>query len=149
MHMQKRKDVRFSIPGTTLRIQSKRLIFFLKAFGKELFPLYELSRGGIRFKSNRRLKVDHPLLIKLSLPHDLSVIRLFGKIKWIGSSPDHNFSYQIGVQLAPFGRQKGQNTPEDQRRLAWAESRFIGIGRDNRVTVATGTVFKLNEKHIP
>lgn len=123
--MQKRKDIRFSIPGTTLRIQSNRFIFFLKAFGKEIYPLDELSRGGVRFKSNRRLKVNHPLLIKLSFPNDIPVIRLFGKIKWMSPSAEHNFSHQIGVQLAPFGREKGQNTPEDQRRLAWAESRYL------------------------
>jgi hypothetical protein len=109
--LEKRACGRFRIPGATVRMKIKRGLFRKESYGPEIFPLVDLSRGGIRFLTTSKLQLDKLVILKLAVPGEDESLELFGHVRWFASSPDRAYRYQFGVQLAPYGDKDGYNTP--------------------------------------
>jgi len=115
---------RFVIPGATVYFKKEKL-FFKKAFTENPHPLFDISRGGLRFLSQSPLKNDVDMLLKLVIPGDELPIIVRGTVMWLSINPGKSYKYQIGVQFNPYGKRSGENDPGILERLSALEQRFL------------------------
>jgi Tfp pilus assembly protein PilZ len=107
--LEKRACGRFRIPGATVRMKIKRSLFRKESIGLEAFRLIDLSRGGIRFMTTSKLRLDKPVVLVLAVPGEEKSLELIGHVRWFASAPDRAYRYQFGIQLAPYGDKDGFN----------------------------------------
>ena len=80
--------------------------------------LYDISKSGLSFISNKPFKKDAILSIVLDIPGERK-IKLKVRIRWIKNGLTDN-KYLIGAQILPFGNNKQFNSMkalEQLRRL--------------------------------
>jgi hypothetical protein len=92
-------------------------LFRKEAYSPEVFPLIDLSRGGVRFLTSIKLQLDKPVILKISIPGEEEPLELFGHIRWFAAAPDRSYRYQFGVQFDPYGDKEGFNPPRTLDRL--------------------------------
>ena len=122
--LEKRVCSRFRIPGATIRAKRAGTLFRKGGYAKEAFPLVDLSRGGIRFLTAKKLKLDRPIVLQLSIPTEDEPLTLFGHVRWYSTNQDHVFRYQFGVQLLPYGDSEKHNSPETLERIKALERMY-------------------------
>ena len=122
--IERRVCVRFEIPGATISYDKGGSLFSPPKYGEEFCPVIDLSRGGLRFLSQKNIKVDSNLSMKLSVPGERIPLQLQGKVKWSAPSPGKSYKYQIGIQFNPYGEKKGQNYPGALVKIIALEQKF-------------------------
>lgn len=129
-HSEKRISQRFKIPGATVAYRKKGWLFQKKNFDEEFCPVYDLSRGGMKFACRRRLKPKTRLYLQLSIPGERAPLILLGQVRWSSPNDNENLPYQTGVQFNVYGEKKGQNYPGNLVKIISLEQKFIDLDLD-------------------
>ncbi|MCI4445481.1 MAG: PilZ domain-containing protein [Candidatus Aminicenantes bacterium] len=129
-HAEKRISQRFKIPGATISYKKRRWLLNKKNFEEEFCPLNDLSRGGLRFSSRKKLRPGKKLYIQLSIPGEMAPLILLGQVKWSGKTDNERFPFQAGIQFNSYGEKKGQNYPGNLVKIISLEQKFIDLDLD-------------------
>ena len=123
---ERRACERFVIPWATASYRVEGLISS-GHFTEDLFPVVDISRGGLRLLTDSLLKVDTRVTLKISIPGDAGAVDLKGKVNWVAPSLERSYKYQVGIQFAPYSEKKGENSLEVFNTLKSLEERFLGV----------------------
>ncbi|MCX6573018.1 MAG: PilZ domain-containing protein [Candidatus Aminicenantes bacterium] len=123
--IERRLCQRFKIPGATVSYRITRLFSPKSGNDEEFCPILDLSRGGIRFLTQKPLKFKSKVTIQLSIPGERVPIDLKGRVRWSTFNAGKSYKYQAGVQINPYGLEKHQNVPQTLTKIVALESKFI------------------------
>jgi len=123
---ERRACERFVIPWATASYKLEGLIS-AGHFSEDLFPVVDISRGGLRLLTDNLIKVEARVTLKIFIPGDASALDLKGKVNRVAPNPERSFKYQVGMQFAPYGEKKGENSLEVLKRLKALEEKFLGV----------------------
>lgn len=125
--MERRLCQRFKINGATVAYRRDRLFAVKAAVDEEFCPVLDLSRGGVRFLTQKPLKFKSRISIQLSIPGERVPLELKGRVRWSTFNAGQSYKYQAGVQLNPYGLEKGQNHPQALTKIVGLEQRFVEL----------------------
>jgi len=114
---ERRVCERFEIPGASLVCRFDRKIFKRRDFSEDVFPVLDISFGGVRFLSQRRFQMSAAVTVKISLPEQKDPLIFQGRVVRESPHPGRSYDYQIGVQFSAYGVRRGCNPPENLARL--------------------------------
>jgi len=120
---ERRACQRFVIPGATVYYKQNRFLFYGK-FTEDFYPVFDISRGGMRFLCQRFLKTATDMTLKLIVPAETAPLLIKGRVSWISPNPGKSYKYQVGIQFAPYGKNKGDNDPAVLQGLTALEKKF-------------------------
>lgn len=120
---EKRRCQRFELPGATVSYRRKRLFSSPEDADEEYCPVLDLSLGGLRFLSQKPLKSYQKIYLKVSVPDEEPPLKLEGQVIWGYPWPKPDYKYQIAVKFNPYGRRKGENSPETMARIKALEEK--------------------------
>lgn len=123
--VERRLCQRFKIPGATVSYRIAKLFSSKAGTDEQFCPVLDLSRGGIRFLTQKPLKFKSKVMIQLSIPGERVPIDLKGRVRWSTFNAGKSYKYQAGVQLNPYGLEKDHNVPQTLTRLVALESKFV------------------------
>jgi hypothetical protein len=126
--IERRLCQRFKIPGATVSYQRERWLFPPKGFEQEFCPVLDISRGGVRFLTQKPLKFKAWIVIQISIPGERIPLTLRGHVRWSSFNPGKSYKYQAGVQFNAYGEKKGQNYPGALVKIIALEQKFIEPG---------------------
>ncbi|MFC2160993.1 PilZ domain-containing protein [Acidobacteriota bacterium] len=121
---EKRSCTRFKIPGATLSYKKPGLFSTSPNYEDEYCPILDLSLGGLRFLTQKNLKVNSKLSMKVSYNDNEDSFYLSGKVQWTISNPGFSYKYQVGVLLNPYGEKEGLNSPEEYAKIKTLEWKY-------------------------
>ena len=119
-----RRYARFRVPGATVYF---RLRGFLKYKVDEICPVLDLSRGGMAFATNSRVKPGKKLSIFLECSDRDARIELRGQVVYCLPHPGMDYQYHIGFAFDPFAG-KGSNSAGSWEALAEIEQLYGADG---------------------
>lgn len=120
---EKRSYIRFKIPGATVDYQRKTL-FPKPGFIEEFCPLADISRGGLRFLTEKPIKPETEVSVKISIPGERIPFTMKGIVKWSSPGEGKTYKYQVGVQFHPYGDKKEENLPQNMVKIMALEQKF-------------------------
>jgi len=123
--IERRLCQRFKIPGATVSYRITRLFSPKSGNDEEFCPILDLSRGGIRFLTQKPLKFKSKVTLQLSIPGERVPIDIKGRVRWSTFNAGKSYKYQAGVQINPYGLEKQQNVPQTLTKIVALESKFI------------------------
>ena len=123
--VERRLCQRFSIPGATVSYRKERLFASRSGTDEEFCPVLDLSRGGIRFLTQKPLKFKSKVALQLAIPGERVPIELKGRVRWSTFNAGKSYKYQAGVQFNPYGLEKNQNVPQTLNRIVALELKFV------------------------
>jgi len=126
--IERRLCQRFKIPGATVSYQRERRFFPAKGFEQEFCPVLDISRGGVRFLTQKPLKFKARIVLHVSIPGEHIPLTLSGHVRWSSFNPGKSYKYQAGVQFSAYGDKKGQNYPGALVKIIALEQKFIEPG---------------------
>lgn len=126
--VERRLCQRFKIAGATVSYRKERFFPARSRGDEEFCPVIDLSRGGVRFLTQKPLKFKSRVRVQLSVPGERSPLDLIGRVRWSTFNASQSYKYQAGVQFNPYGLEKGQNHPQALTRIVALESRFMEPG---------------------
>ncbi len=129
--IERRLCQRFKIPGATVSFQRERRFFPMKGFEQEFCPVLDLSRGGVRFLTQKPLKFKSRVLLQVSIPGERIPLNLKGHVRWSSFNPGKSYKYQAGVQFNAYGEKKDQNYPGALVKIIALEQKFIEPGDES------------------
>jgi Tfp pilus assembly protein PilZ len=129
--MERRLCQRFKIDGATVAYRRDRLLASKSGIDEEFCPVLDLSRGGVRFLTQKPLKFKSKIRLQLSIPGERAPLDLKGRVRWSTFNSGQSYKYQAGVQFNPYGLEKGQNSPQALTKLVVLEQRFVEPGAAN------------------
>lgn len=122
---ERRACIRFKIPGATVTYFKISPLPFLKNKLEEAFcPLYDISRGGVRFLTRQNIPLDTPLNLEIQIPGEPVPLKMKGKVRWTLPWEGKNYQFQVGVQFFPYGEEKDQNYPGNLVKIIALEQKF-------------------------
>lgn len=121
--VERRTCERFLVPGAVVYWKKAHLVFSGK-FTEEYYPVFDVSRGGVRFLYHEAPEVGTAVELKIVIPGESEPFFLKGGVAWTSLNPGKSYKYQVGVQFAPFGEHRGQNSGETLERIISLEERF-------------------------
>lgn len=122
--IEKRKCNRFKVPGATLICRTEKLVLSDREYSEEIYPLADLSKGGLSFFSKRRFKKNTRLAMKVFLPGEEIPITIRGRVSWKFLSSEMEHRYQTGVQFDPYGKGKHLNNPRFLEKIKDLEKEY-------------------------
>jgi len=122
--VERRTCIRFKIPGATVNYQRKSL-FPKPSFVEEFCPVLDISRGGVRFLTQKVIKPDTAVTLRISVPGERIPFSLKGIVKWSSPSEGKSYQFQVGVQFNPYGMDKDQNLPQTMVKIMALEQKFV------------------------
>jgi hypothetical protein len=122
--VERRLCQRFKIPGATVSYRKEKLFSSKAGSDEDFCPVLDLSRGGIRFLTQKPLKFKSRIRLQLSIPGERVPLDLKGRVRWSTFNAGKSYKFQAGVQLSPYGLEKGQNVPQALTKLVGLERRF-------------------------
>jgi hypothetical protein len=126
--IERRLCQRFKIPGATISYTRQKLLFSSKGFNEEFCPVLDISRGGVRFLTQKPLKFKAKVVLQISIPGERIPLSLKGHIRWSSFNPGKSYKYQAGVQFNAYGEKKDQNYPGSLVKIIALEQKFIEPG---------------------
>ena len=137
--IERRTCLRFEIPGSTLSYRIDSLLPTGQGkYTEEFCPILDISRGGLRFLSQKHFKINQKIQLKISVPGERIPLSLRGKVRWASANPGKSYKYQIGVQFTPYGEKKGQNYPGTLVKIISLEQKFSPPAEAEGVKTTTG-----------
>jgi hypothetical protein len=94
--IERRTCIRFKIPGATVNYQRKSLLP-KPGFAEEFCPVVDISRGGVRFLTQKMVKPDTEVSLRISVPGERIPFTMKGVVKWSSPSEGKSYQFQIGV----------------------------------------------------
>jgi hypothetical protein len=122
--VERRLCQRFKIPGATVSYRKEKLFSSRAGNDEDFCPVLDLSRGGIRFLTQKPLKFKSRIRIQLSIPGERVPLDLKGRVRWSTFNAGKSYKFQAGVQFNPYGLEKGQNVPQTLTKIVGLEQRF-------------------------
>ncbi len=122
--IERRACIRFKIPGSTVSYKKSPLLSDKEEYGEEFCPILDISRGGVRFLSQKPLKINTQLTLKISVPGETIPLKQLGIVRWSTYNPGKSYKYQIGVQFNPYGEKKEENYPGNLVKIIAFEQKF-------------------------
>ena len=118
--IERRQCKRFVITGATLHYREES--FFRRSnFGRDCYPLIDISRGGLRFLSNDRIAVGRKVSVKIVQPDEEPLV-MQGTVVWCGLHGGKSYRCEVGIQFVPYGEKENFNAPESLQRISsWEE----------------------------
>src|SRR5512136_3234871 len=123
--MERRLCQRFKIAGATVSYRRDKLFSSKSKVDEEFCPVLDLSRGGVRFLTQKPLKFKSKIFLQLSIPGERAPLDLRGRVRWSTFNAGKSYKYQAGVQFNPYGLEKGQNVPQTLTRVIALELKFV------------------------
>lgn len=123
--VERRECHRFKIEGATVSYKKPKLFSTPKKFRETNCPVTEMSRGGIRFLTQKPLKINKKILLTVQLPGNRDALDLSGQVIWKSLSPNQSYKYQLGIQFDPYGTKKGQNSPLLLDKIKELEKKYL------------------------
>jgi hypothetical protein len=123
--IERRLCQRFKIPGATVSYRKEKLLSPKTKIDEEFCPVLDLSRGGIRFLSQKPLKFKSKISLQLSIPGERIPLDLKGRVRWSTFNAGKSYKYQAGVQFNPYGMEKNQNAPQTLTKIVALEQKFV------------------------
>jgi len=137
--IERRTCFRFEIPGATISYKLDKILSSPHGkYGEEFCPILDISRGGMRFVSQKSFKINTKINIKISIPGERAPMTLKGRVRWSAANPGKSYKYQIGVQFNPYGEKKGQNYPGSLVKIIALEQKFSPDDKSTIKSSATG-----------
>jgi Tfp pilus assembly protein PilZ len=127
--IERRSCIRFRIPGATVNYQRKSLLA-KPGFIEEFCPILDISRGGIRFLTQKTLKPDSDVTLRISVPGERIPFTMKGIVKWSAPNEGKSYPFQVGVQFNPYGMDKDQNLPQNMVKIMALEQKFADKGKE-------------------
>ncbi|OGD17707.1 MAG: hypothetical protein A2V76_02905 [Candidatus Aminicenantes bacterium RBG_16_63_14] len=124
--IERRLCQRFKIPGATVSYRKERLFSSKTKIDEEFCPVLDLSRGGLRFLTQKPLKFKSKIRLQLSIPGERLPLNLKGRVRWSTFNAGKSYKYQAGVQFNPYGLEKDQNVPQVLTTIVGLEQKFVG-----------------------
>jgi hypothetical protein len=123
--IERRLCQRFTIPGATVSYRKEGFLASKKRTDEEFCPVLDLSRGGVRFLTQKPLKFKSRIFIQLSVPGERVPLDFKGRVRWSTFNAGKSYKYQAGVQFNAYGLEKGQNGPQALTRIVALETKFV------------------------
>ena len=123
--MERRLCQRFKIAGATVSYRRDRFFSPKAKVDEEFCPVLDLSRGGVRFLTQKPLKFKSKVSLQLSIPGERIPLEMKGRVRWSTFNAGKSYKYQAGVQFNPYGLEKDQNPPQALTKLVGLEQKFI------------------------
>jgi len=123
--MERRLCQRFKIDGATVSYRRDKLFASKSGSDEEFCPVLDLSRGGVRFLTQKPLKFKSKISLQLSVPGERVPLDLKGRVRWSTFNSGQSYKYQAGIQFNPYGLEKGQNSPQALTKIVVLEQRFV------------------------
>ncbi len=123
--MERRICQRFKIAGATVSYRRDRLLSPKARVDEEFCPVLDLSRGGVRFLTQKPLKFKSKVSLQLSIPGERIPLEMKGRVRWSTFNAGKSYKYQAGVQFNPYGEEKNQNYPGALVKIIALEQKFI------------------------
>jgi hypothetical protein len=123
--MERRLCQRFKIDGATVSYRRDRLFSPKAKVDEEFCPVLDLSRGGVRFLTQKPLKFKSKVSLQLSIPGERIPLEMKGRVRWSTFNAGKSYKYQAGVQFNPYGLEKGQNPPQALTKLVGLEQKYV------------------------
>ncbi len=123
--VERRLCQRFKIPGATVSYRKNRLFSSKSRTEEEFCPVLDLSRGGVRFLTQKPLKFKSKICLQLSIPGERAPLDLKGRVRWSTFNAGKSYKYQAGVQFNPYGLEKDQNVPQTLTKIVALEQKFV------------------------
>ncbi len=121
--IERRACQRFVVLGA-IACYKKEVLFFQKDFTDDCYPVFDISRGGLLLACPDFLKTGTKISVKIVIPGDKMPLVMKGKVTRSALNPEKSYRYQIGIQFAPYGEKKGENSSEALARICAWEERF-------------------------
>lgn len=126
--IERRLCQRFKIPGATVSYRKERFLAAEGRFVEEFCPVLDLSRGGVRFLTQKPLKFKSKIILQVSVPGERIALNLRGRVRWSTFNAGKSYKYQAGVQFNPYGEEKVQNYPGALVKIIALEQKFLESG---------------------
>ena len=123
--MERRLCQRFKIAGATISYRRNKLFSSKAKVDEEFCPVLDLSRGGVRFLTQKPLKFKSKVSLQLSIPGERIPLDLKGRVRWSTFNAGKSYKYQAGVQFNPYGLEKDQNPPQTLTKIVGLEQKFV------------------------
>jgi len=123
--VERRLCQRFKIPGATISYGREGLFSSKSGTAEEFCPVLDLSRGGVRFLTQKPLKFKSRIRLQLSIPGERVPLDLRGRVRWSTFNAGKSYRYQAGVVFNPYGLEKSQNNPQALAKLVSLEMKFM------------------------
>ncbi|MBC7364075.1 MAG: PilZ domain-containing protein [Candidatus Aminicenantes bacterium] len=123
--LEKRLSIRFKIPGATVCYQKERWLFSKKGFDEEFCPLLDISRGGLKLASRKKLKPGNKIKLQISIPGERAPLVLLGQVRWSSTYQNEVFKFQAGIKFNVYGEKKNQNYPGNLVKIISLEQKFV------------------------
>lgn len=123
--IERRLCQRFKIPGATISYGKVRILVSRDRIDEEFCPVLDLSRGGVRFLTQKPLKFKSRVCLHLSVPGERVSLDLMGRVRWSTFNAGKSYKYQAGVQFNPYGLERDQNLPQALTKIVALEQKFV------------------------
>ena len=112
---------RVKIPGGSVLYRKRNKFGLFDRFSKPM-ELFNITKSGVCFKSDKLFHRGEVLLIEIIIPGEQS-LRLLGVVKWI-ENPFSNHHTLIGAQFSAFGKGRDYNPIKSLERLRFIQEKF-------------------------
>jgi hypothetical protein len=112
---------RIHIPGALVIFRKRNKLGFFERFSRPM-ELYNITKSGICFRSDRKLNRGEPLCVDILIPGE-KIIRLLGNVMWMDEkSPAREC--MIGAQFSAFGKGRNYNSIRSLERLREIQTKY-------------------------
>ena len=121
--VEKRRCRRFEIPGAEGRYKKSGLNALIKSFSKP-YPVVNISKGGLAFKCEGRLKKGQKIIFQLMVPNEppLNLRSIIRRFEW----SEVNSYGMVGLEFMPFGNPSSGNAMEALNILRRLDEKYWG-----------------------
>ena len=118
---EKRAFDRLKIPGASVIFRKRNKLGLFERASRPM-ALYNITKSGVCFESDKKYERGEPVLIDIQIPGE-EELRLYGRIKWI-SEDGRDFNCLIGAQFSAFGKGRNYNSLKSLDRLRSLHNKF-------------------------
>jgi len=122
--IERRLCLRFKLPGATVSIKKIGLFGGRKKVIEDFCPVLDMSRGGIRFLTQKLLPFRSRVEVQLCAPGESVPLRLIGRVIWASFNPGKSYKFQAGIKFNPYGQEKNHNDPSVLTKIMSLEEKF-------------------------
>ena len=115
-----RASDRIHIPGALVVFRKRNKLGFFERFSKPM-ELYNITKSGVCFKTDKKLRRGEPLCVDIIIPGE-KTIRLLGSVMWTDEASSRDT--MIGAQFAVFGKGKNYNSIKSLERLREIQHKY-------------------------
>ena len=117
----KRNTDRIQIPDAVVIFRQRNRLGLFERFSRPM-KLYNLTKSGVCFRSEKRLDPGSSLCVDIIIPGEKK-LRMIGDVKWIDDRMADK-SCLIGAQFTAFGKGRNYNSIRSLERLRRLQEKY-------------------------